>query len=153
MLAHPRNAREGQGPPRSCTSYGTGLVGLIGFAAGAWAATSYDMPTAIRVLVVAAAAALPMVLWGIMVERASGRTTVGLIHGPAPAGDLPRLFVKLLGLPLPLLGPWTDPGRWTAPAPAPASAPAPAEPAPAEPAPAEPAPAEPAPAAPAAPAQ
>lgn len=53
------------------------------------------------------------------------------------------LFIKLLGLPLPLLGPWTDPQRWTT---APATAPA-------EPAPAEPAPAEAAPAAPAAPAQ
>jgi hypothetical protein len=97
-LAHPRSARDGQGPPRSCTSYGTGIIGLIGFAAGVWAATSYDMPTAIRVLVVATAAAMPMVLWGIMVERASARTTVGLIQGPAPAGDLPRLFIKLLGL-------------------------------------------------------
>jgi hypothetical protein len=63
------------------------------------------------------------------------------------------LFVKLLGLPLPLLGPWTDPQRWSAAPPPAATAPAPAEPAPAAPAPAAPAPAAPAPAAPAAPAQ
>jgi hypothetical protein len=40
------------------------------------------------------------------------------------------LFVKLLGLPLPLLGPWTSPQRWTAPeAPPAATAPPPATPA------------------------
>jgi hypothetical protein len=44
------------------------------------------------------------------------------------------LFVQLLGLPLPLLGRWADPQRWTTPAPPPAAtAPAPA-PAPAAPA-------------------
>ena len=97
-MTHPRDRREGHALPRSCTGYGTGLLGLIGFAAGAWAATFYDMPTAIRVLVVAAVAAAPMVLWGILVERASGRPTAGLVGGPAPEGDLPRLFIKLLGL-------------------------------------------------------
>jgi hypothetical protein len=40
------------------------------------------------------------------------------------------LFVKLLGLPLPLLGPWADPQRWTAPeAPPATTAPPPATPA------------------------
>ena len=40
------------------------------------------------------------------------------------------LFVKLLGLPLPLLGPWADPQRWMAPeAPPAATAPPPATPA------------------------
>ena len=92
------NSRQRQALPHSCTSYGTGIVGLIGFAAGIWAATAYDLPTAIRVLVVAGAASAPMVLWGLLVERAYRRSTAGLFQGPAPAGDLPRLFVKLLGL-------------------------------------------------------
>jgi hypothetical protein len=45
------------------------------------------------------------------------------------------LFIQLLGLPLPLLGPWTNPQRWTAP-PAPPAVEAP-PPAPATPAPAQ----------------
>jgi hypothetical protein len=41
------------------------------------------------------------------------------------------LFIRGLGLPLPVLGPWLSLGYWSAPAPAPAE-PAPAEPAPAQ---------------------
>jgi len=45
------------------------------------------------------------------------------------------LFIQLLGLPLPLLGPWADPQRWTAPESPPAvEAPAPAPAAPTTPA-------------------
>jgi hypothetical protein len=102
--------------PRSCTSYGTGIVGLIGFACGLWAATSYEMPTtvrflwglwtvtgpevptALRVLVLIVASSLPMLLWAVSVERVMDRPTAGLVGGPTPEGDLPRLFVKLFGL-------------------------------------------------------
>jgi hypothetical protein len=102
--------------PRSCTSYGTGIVGLIGFAIGLWAATTHEMPsaasflwglwaitgqelpTAARVLVLMAASSVPMLLWAVAVERVTERPTAGLIRGSAPEGDLPRLFVKLLGL-------------------------------------------------------
>lgn len=112
-MSHRRKARAGLTLPRSCTSYGTGAVGLAGFAAGLWAATSYDMPTAVRVLVVISAAAVPMVVGGVLFDRAAGRPTAGLIAGPAPTGDLPRLFVKLLGLAATLglvaLGYWVFP--------------------------------------------
>jgi protein-S-isoprenylcysteine O-methyltransferase Ste14 len=84
--------------PRSCTSYGTGLVGLLGFVAGMWAATTHEMPTAVRVLVVVVGASLPMMLWGALVDRVGSRPTAGMA-GPFDAqGDLARLFVKLLGL-------------------------------------------------------
>ncbi len=63
---------------------------------------------------------------------ATWRTAVPLALGLAVFCTV--LFVQLLGLPLPLLGPWADPQRWTAPAAPPAAeAPAPA-PAPAAPA-------------------
>jgi hypothetical protein len=63
---------------------------------------------------------------------ATWRTAVPLALGLAVFCTV--LFVRLLGLPLPLLGPWADPQRWTAPAAPPAAeAPAPA-PAPAAPA-------------------
>jgi hypothetical protein len=84
--------------PRSCTSYGTGIVGLIGFACGLWAATSHEMPTAIRVLVLIIFSSVPMLLWAVLVERVTDRPTAGLAGQPAPAGDLRRLFIKLLGL-------------------------------------------------------
>ena len=84
--------------PRSCTSYGTGIVGLIGFLCGLWAATAHEMPTAIRVLVLIAGSSLPMLLWAILVDRVRDRPTAGLVGPQGPAGDLPRLFVKLLGL-------------------------------------------------------
>jgi len=61
-----REQRAGSTLPRSCTSYGTGLVGLLGFAAGMWMATSYQLPTAVRVLVVITVTSLPMVLWGLL---------------------------------------------------------------------------------------
>jgi hypothetical protein len=84
--------------PRSCTSYGTGIVGLLGFVAGLWASTTHDMPTAFRVLVVLAVASLPMMLWGALVERAGSRPTAGLAIPAEAHGDLARLFIKLLGL-------------------------------------------------------
>jgi protein-S-isoprenylcysteine O-methyltransferase Ste14 len=84
--------------PRSCTGYGTGVVGLLGFLLGLWAAISHDMPTAVRVLVLAVGCSLPMVAWGLLVERVTDRPTAGLTALGAPAGDLRRLFVKLLGL-------------------------------------------------------
>ncbi len=96
-MVYPRAGPGTLALPRSCTSYGTGIVGLIGFAAGLWAATSHDMPTAVRVLVLILGSSLPMILWGLFVERAGRRPSAGLLAG-APAGDLPRLFVKLLGL-------------------------------------------------------
>jgi di/tricarboxylate transporter len=56
------------------------------------------------------------------------RTSVPLALGLAVFCSV--LFVKLLGLPLPLLGPWADPQRWMAPeAPPAATAPPPAAPA------------------------
>jgi hypothetical protein len=114
-VAYPRAGSSRAILPRSCTSYGTGIVGLIGFAFGLWAATTHDMPaavsllsglwavsrpevpTALRVVVLIAASSLPMLLWAVLVERASARPTAGLIGGPA-GGDLGRLFVKLFGL-------------------------------------------------------
>ena len=82
--------------PRSCTSYATGLVGLLGFAAGMWMATFYQLPTAVRVIVVVSATSLPMVLWGILFDRVMERPTAGLA-GPSPTGNLQRLYIKLLG--------------------------------------------------------
>jgi hypothetical protein len=60
---------------------------------------------------------------------ASWRSAVPLALGLALFCSV--LFVRLLGLPLPLLGPWADPQRWWAAPPAveaPAPAPAPAAP-------------------------
>jgi hypothetical protein len=55
------------------------------------------------------------------------RTAIPLALGLAVFCSV--LFIQLLGLPLPLLGPWTSPQRWTAPATPPAvEAPAPAAP-------------------------
>ncbi len=97
-MAHRREGRAGPTLPRSCTSYGTGIAGLVGFAAGLWAATSHDMPTAARVLVLIVLTSLPMVVWALLIERVSGRATAALVSPAAASGDLPRLFVKLLGL-------------------------------------------------------
>jgi hypothetical protein len=59
---------------------------------------------------------------------ASWRTSVPLALGLAVFCSV--LFIQLLGLPLPLLGPWADPQRWTTPeAPPAVEAPAPAAPA------------------------
>ena len=62
---------------------------------------------------------------------ASWRTAVPLALGLAVFCTV--LFVRLLGLPLPLLGSWADPQRWWAASPA-VEAPAPAPTAPAAPA-------------------
>ena len=62
---------------------------------------------------------------------ASWRSAVPLALGLALFCSV--LFVQLLGLPLPLLGPWTDPQRWWAAPPA-VEAPAPAPAAPTTPA-------------------
>ncbi|MGH6933576.1 MAG: hypothetical protein ACREEE_14210 [Dongiaceae bacterium] len=97
-MLNKREARAGLTLPRSCTSYGTGLVGLLGFVVGLWAATTHDLPTAVRVLVVITAASLPMVVWGVLLDRVLERPTAGLMTPPPPTGDLPRLYVKLLGL-------------------------------------------------------
>lgn len=97
-MPHTPKARSELIPPRSCTSYGTGLVGLLGFLVGLWAATTHDLPTAARVLVVITAASLPMVVWGVLFDRVLKRPTAGLVLAPAPTGDLARLYVKLLGL-------------------------------------------------------
>jgi hypothetical protein len=114
-VAYPRAGSGRAVLPGSCTSYGTGIVGLIGFICGLWAATTHDMPaevsllwgrwtvagpelpTALRVLVLIAASSVPMLLWAILFDRVSARPTAGLMRAPAD-GDLRQLFVKLLGL-------------------------------------------------------
>ena len=92
--------------PRSCTSYATGLVGLLGFAAGMWMATFYQLPTAVRVIVVVSATSLPMVLWGILFDRVMERPTAGLA-GPSPTGTCSGSILNCLALPLLL--------RWPSP--------------------------------------
>lgn len=96
MRTFAREQRAGSTLPRSCTSYGTGLVGLLGFAAGMWMATSYQLPTAVRVLVVITVTSLPMVLWGLLFDRVMERPTAALMR-PSDTGNLQRLYIKLLG--------------------------------------------------------
>src|SRR5262245_14472687 len=85
------------GPPRSCTGYAVGLLGLIGFAVGLWAATAMDMSPARRVLVLATITALPMAVWAILVERIFERDSAGLKWRGAGEADLGRVYTKLVG--------------------------------------------------------
>jgi protein-S-isoprenylcysteine O-methyltransferase Ste14 len=96
MAQHDAGSRGG--PPRSCTGYAVGAVGLCGFAAGLWAATAVDMTSAHRVLVLSVITAAPMIAWAMLVERVFERDCTGLnLHG-AGAPDIGRVYTKLLGL-------------------------------------------------------
>src|SRR5437868_263344 len=86
------------GRPRSCSGYLIGLVGLIGYAAGLWAATAGTLPTAIRVLVLVSTTAVPMVLWALWVEQTYLRDSAGLMRKPVGPRDIGRVYIKLVGL-------------------------------------------------------
>src|SRR5919206_5169655 len=85
-------------PPRSCSGYSIGVAGLVGFAAGLWAATAGTLPTPVRVLLLVSITAVPMIVWALWIDRVNLRHSAGLKVGPLRPRDLGRVYIKLVGL-------------------------------------------------------
>jgi isoprenylcysteine carboxyl methyltransferase (ICMT) family protein YpbQ len=97
QLDHCQAAGE-NGPPRSCSGYSIGALGLMGFVAGLWAASAGMLPAAVRVLALVSITAVPMIVWALWVERVNLRKSAGLMSGPVRPRDIGRVYTKLVGL-------------------------------------------------------
>src|SRR5439155_8638584 len=86
------------GRPRSCSGYLIGLIGLMGYAAGVWAATAGTLPTAVRVLVLVSITAVPMVIWALWVDQTYLRESAGLTWRRARPRNIGRVYIMFVGL-------------------------------------------------------
>ena len=64
--------------PRSAVSHGVGLAGLIGLGCWLLVARAYGLDGPSSALVAAAACAVPMVLWSVVIDRVHERPSTGL---------------------------------------------------------------------------